>query len=694
MYYEIPVWKKRTFRYLVWPVFEKAAIVATFFVIANVFFLIFHSNADLTLTPWSMGFILASVSLACTTLVLLERLLQAYLLSTSSTPEPTYFEYKESNSHTRRLGIYSIAFALGFAYFRGADKFFSGVYWLLPALILVNILNIWFTIAPKTLGYKREVIEGAEFEELIGKTEAQRVASPTSHNEPGKPVEAIASVSVPRQGFKSIYGMSELKRRLLEAGAPVFAKRPAPDDVPRNGILLFGSPGNGKTAIAEALAGELGVKFLVLDYSKAVSQWVGETSKNVSAAFSQARKAGRCVLFIDEIDSFIVNRDGPGQSTAESANLVNLLLTELVNIRKYPVLVVAATNRLSKLDGAAIREGRFDFKIEITPPDAEARLGLLKATLAKHVKNVPVSSEAVQSMADRWEGFSVKRILAVGEEMPSYLREHPATEIGFEQLSGALRAIQGRKGAIPLNTKPLSELVLPPETRQAVDLIAKRIADPMRIERLGGTLPNGILFHGAAGTGKTAVARALAKETGWAFLSVAGPDLMRDLDMFESLYAEAKDIRPCLVFIDEADDILRDRSYSNASALTNKMLTIMDGAGGRVKDVIFIAATNNPDQIDPAMLRAGRFTEKVPFFNATEQSALQIADLWMKGRKVSLANGVGLTMLGRLLEGQSPANIEGILQYALNLAIDSHTGGEVTITLDQIAKGMSVVAPA
>lgn len=264
---------------------------------------------------------------------------------------------------------------------------------------------------------------------------------------------------------------------------------------------------------------------------------------------------------------------------------------------------------------------------------------------------------------------------------------------------GALRRLQGRKGAVPANTKALGELVLPTETSRAIALIANRIRDPLRIEQLGGTLPGGILFHGPAGTGKTAVARALAKETGWAFLSVAGPDLMRDLDKMEELYAEAKDIRPCLIFIDEADDLLRDRQYSNASALTNKLLTLMDGASGRVKDVVFIAATNNPDQIDPAMLRAGRFTEKVPFFTAGAQAVGTLIERWVASHKAKLANEVVVDQLAEALEGQSPANIEGVMQYALNLAIDAHVaknseGQSVQITQEQVEQAMAVVLPS
>ena len=83
-------------------------------------------------------------------------------------------------------------------------------------------------------------------------------------------------------------------------------------------------------------------------------------------------------------------------------------------------LVVAATNYVDRLDGAAIREGRFDFKVEITPPDEAARIGLLTAGLKTNAPTLRVSQATIKSVAQRWNGFSVKRILAVSEETVSY----------------------------------------------------------------------------------------------------------------------------------------------------------------------------------------------------------------------------------------------------------------------------------
>lgn len=651
-----------------------------------------------TLETWTFGFIIAvPMSLAL------------LLCLTVWIPELIFVADRDPRNGKKRLLTppdrheRSICWAAGIGIVLGCvlhirrmpHELMLGANWVPLTLISAGLAVLALEFGPSVFGYEKERVSADQYFARLGIEELQAQTSAPSGLPDQRPKDVVHAVA-PRFQFEDLHGMADLKRRLLAASKPVVAPRRTGDAEPRNGVIFFGDPGNGKTFVAEALAGELGVPLITVDYSKVVSQFVGATPQNIARAFEQARSSAPCVLFVDEIDSFIVDRDSPTRNTSEGAEIVNLFLTELVNIRRHQVLVVAATNRLDKLDAAAVREGRFDFKLEVPAPDAEARVGLLLDSLNRHLANTPVQQldiAAVHSAAHRWNGFSVKRILAVGEEMPAYLREHPSEIVGFPQLMGALRRVQGRKGAVPADTKRLIDLILPESTRTAIQLIADRMADPLRIERLGGTLPGGVLFYGPSGTGKTAAARALAKETGWAFLSVAGPDLLRDADKIERLYAHARELRPAIVFIDEADDILRNRQHSQTSALTNKLLTILDGAGEKTKDIVLIAATNNPDDIDSAMLRAGRFTEKVPFFAADATASLALVENWLKARRVLLAEGTSLRSLARLLQGLSPANIEGTLQHALNMAIGASSSDHVVLSLDLVAAAVEVVMP-
>jgi transitional endoplasmic reticulum ATPase len=482
-----------------------------------------------------------------------------------------------------------------------------------------------------------------------------------------------ARVTHPKTTFASIYGNVEIKARLADAAQAIIASRAA-GAKPRNGILLHGEPGNGKTVFAEALAGELGLPLIKFSHAEVASQWVGEKSARIRAAFEQAKRAQPCVLFLDEVDSFIESRNGRNDGVKEDRDVTNALLTLMVDIREHRVILMAATNHVDSLDGAAVREGRFDFKIEITPPDAEARLGLLWKGLRDNLPGYHVEDEVVKAVAVRWNGFSVKRILAVTEELPTYMKGQGGRKaVEFSDFMGALRQLQGQRGAKPENVKPLADLLLSADTREALDLIAGRMADPEHTEKHGGTLPTGVLFSGFPGTGKTATAKALAAEIGWAFLPSTGAELARDPKKLEALYAKAKDLRPAIIFIDEADELLRSREFSGSTDATNKLLTLMDGVGDRVRDVVWIAATNHPDTIDSALLRGGRFTEKVRFELPDEEAMAKFVDRWIAVRKVQLAPDLPPEHVVKMLGQQSIANAEAALQAAVNRAVARRT---------------------
>lgn len=567
-------------------------------------------------------------------------------------------------------------------------------YWAPISLVLLAALTVAMTRGKFLYGFKA----ADEAAEEVYEEQRQRNAAsvPNGQSNQKAPPPDVARVNAATLTFDDIIGNSDIKRRMLEASRAITATRKA-GSKGRNGILLHGGPGNGKTIFAEALAGELNLPFLQLTNTDIASQWVGERTVNVKAAFDQARRAQPCVLFIDEIDSLLLDRSGEHSSgNKEDKDLVNSLLTLLVDIRKERVVVIAATNYVDRLDGAAIREGRFDFKVEITAPDEEARIGLLRTGLKSNVPQIMVQEAIVRNVAQRWNGFSVKRILAVTEELPSYIDDMNSkgtsvTSLSFDDFMAALRRIQGRKGAVPENVKTMAELVLPNRTRNALTMIAGRLKDPVRVERLGGSMPTGVLFHGPAGTGKTTAVKALAKEVGSAFLISTGTDLARDPRALEKLYAQAMELRPTIIFIDEADDLLKSREYSSHSESTNKLLTLMDGVNDRVRDIVWIAATNHPDQIDAALLRGGRFTEKVEFELPSDSQLVSHISNWLSGRKIELASGATPDSICGMLTNESIANVEAVLQYAVNRAI-AHTEGDVIeLTIADVASGVETV---
>ena len=168
------------------------------------------------------------------------------------------------------------------------------------------------------------------------------------------------------------------------------------------GVLLYGPPGTGKTLLARALAGEAGVPFFALSGSDFVEKYVGVGASRVRELFKKARKAGRCVIFIDEIDAMGKRRDD--SASDERDQTLNALLSEMSGFRSGEgIVVIAATNRVEVLDPALLRPGRFDRQIEVALPGRAERLDILRL----HSKNKPLDGDVdLEELAMQTVGFS------------------------------------------------------------------------------------------------------------------------------------------------------------------------------------------------------------------------------------------------------------------------------------------------
>jgi transitional endoplasmic reticulum ATPase len=495
---------------------------------------------------------------------------------------------------------------------------------------------------------------------------------------------ALHQAIVARFTFRDVVGMDETKAQLFKAGQDIRKSSKA-----RNGILLFGAPGNGKTFFAEALAGELKLPFLSVSFGDMASMWVGETTQNAMKIFDEAERQAPCMLFIDEIDSVFVDRSKVMQAEHEAPKTLNAILKRLVDIRGKGVVVVAATNFIDRLDVASIREGRFDFKIEIPVPDFDARKALLEKGLSQLVHPptlgvlarllgekpkapILVDWDGVTRAARRWEGYSVARINAIVREVIEQSDDGLIDQVTFDELMAALRKIQAGKGdRLPEDAPTLDGLVLAPDMKAKLANVASRMTNIEMVEQIGGSVPAGLLFYGPPGTGKTIGVMALAKTTGWSFVRTTGHDMLADPQEIDRVLKQASDIRPCIVFIDEADDVLADRRMSAGSkAITNKLIAAMDGAAGRTRDLVFVAATNNPDLIDQAALRGGRFTEKIGFDLPANAVLLEFVQKWIANSKAPLSGEFTAEAVTSRLQGQSLANVKEILLCSVNQIFD------------------------
>uniref|UniRef100_A0A8C2EP98 Nuclear VCP like n=1 Tax=Cyprinus carpio TaxID=7962 RepID=A0A8C2EP98_CYPCA len=425
--------------------------------------------------------------------------------------------------------------------------------------------------------------------------------------------------------------------------------------VPPRGFLLHGPPGCGKTLLAQAVAGEVGLPMLKVSAPELVSGVSGESEQKLRELFEQAISSAPCILFIDEIDAITPKREIASKDMERRIVAQLLTCMDDLNSLSEPaqVLVIGATNRPDSLDPALRRAGRFDREICLGIPDEAARLKILKTLCRKITLTEDFDYRQLARLTPGYVGAdlmalcreaamtSVNRILLQPssedvtpkndfsctdlEQLLSLLKRNET--LSEEQLSGlcvlmsdfktSLSRVQPsakREGFATVPDVTWEDVGALQDIREELNMaIMAPINNPEHFRALGLNTPAGVLLAGPPGCGKTLLAKAVANESGLNFISVKGPELL-NMYVGESeravrqVFQRGRNSAPCVIFFDEIDALCPRRSEHESGAsvrVVNQLLTEMDGMGNR-KQVFIMAATNRPDIIDRAVLRPGR----------------------------------------------------------------------------------------
>ncbi|MBU4537511.1 MAG: AAA family ATPase [Weeksellaceae bacterium] len=212
------------------------------------------------------------------------------------------------------------------------------------------------------------------------------------------------------KGFEAIAGMQELKdtiqldvidalnnqERYAEYGLTI-----------PNGMLLYGPPGCGKTFFAEKLAEEIGFNFYQIKPSDIQSKWVNASQENIKNLFDEARENAPSIIFIDELDALVPNRDTSNISHMNTS-AVNEFLAQMNNCGDEGVFVVGATNRPNSIDPAVLRSGRLDKHIYLPPPDFEARKLMFELYLRKRPTAIGLNYERLSRATENFVSSDIK----------------------------------------------------------------------------------------------------------------------------------------------------------------------------------------------------------------------------------------------------------------------------------------------
>lgn len=501
---------------------------------------------------------------------------------------------------------------------------------------------------------------------------------------------------VPTVRFEDVGGFNQQKSEIQIVAENRFL--PNTRGIVRNGVLLYGPQGTGKNFLAEATAGEFGANWYHVRCPQLLGPMIGSTTTEIRRAFEWALAHRPIVMFLDEIDAVGSKKALQGGSDSGGAGreyntIVTQLMQSIDECRNVEgLLIVAATNHITTLEPALIRDGRFDAKLRLDLPDEEGRREVLLSLL----KETNWLSHELSRIIRRTVGWSPARLKAMVDRSVLMSNGQPFSE---EHLLATIECMGGNDRP---NLDPVhwDDVVLPADVVDEIESLI-RLMEPGESERLSIPPPTGLILVGAPGTGKTLTARLIASQVRRSFYAITPGEVLSgevggSVRRLKEMFVRAKENAPSVLFFDEMDGLFPAPSIATGQhdiQLVEQGLIEISQL--RPEHNVFLIGTSNYlGRIDPRILRGGRFSEKLHIGLPDDAGYRKLIFRYLGSARLDPNLEIGM-VIDRVRD-LTPADLEATIQGMKRLAMRRMTSLHANLpplTIEDLEHALSRVRP-
>lgn len=425
----------------------------------------------------------------------------------------------------------------------------------------------------------------------------------------------------------------------------------------RANLVLFGEHGSGKTKAVEILLKALNIKEHKINLASLSNSGIHDFAKNITEQFKKIDTRKPSVVVMENVDAYFSDVRYVRDDNDWTIEEVNATKQAIEDIEKKNCFVIMTANYREKIDSGLL--DLFPNTFEISRPDADDIVDCFTSSFSRH----ELSLSCIKNLSTQLDSMSLNSVFKFIKMVKAELAldKNKKGRFNFD-LQDTLNALLKKFLGFTLDKDAFFSLPGQTELENFInDNFIDYIKYPEKYQRFKLKMLDPIMLYGAPGTGKTYATNALAKFLGWKFFTIDATQYEQNsvgsAKKITEIFNKAKDAAPSIVFIDEADSMFaKRRSCNNNEGISQFLRSISDTAKDRV---LVIAATNRIDDMDEAILRNGRFSNKIEISYADTKGVLAVMGEYLKDKPVS--NDLSLIKAASKLSGHPLCDTKSFL---------------------------------